>query len=277
MKNDKMGGRGWNVAVGTAMAAVLVAGSIERPLMAQAGPGSVPVKMMAADAHPMFEVATIKPSDPNDKSDGFHSNGRRIFIENQTVDKMLTFAYGVHGKQIVSGPDWFGTERFDIVGVPDVEGEPNLRQQQEMLQRLLTDRFGLKFHREKRELAVYAITAAKGGPKLTKSQGDPNGLPDQTGDGNGGQMTFKFTNNTMEDFALGMQFFLDRPVVNQTGLMGRWDFVLKWTPNELKAADPDGAPGMFTAIQEQLGLKLEAVKAPADVLVVDHVERPSVN
>jgi uncharacterized protein (TIGR03435 family) len=70
---------------------------------------------------------------------------------------------------------------------------------------------------------------------------------------------------------------VDRPVVNQTGLPGRWDFLLKWTTNDLKAADPNAAPGMFTAIQEQLGLKLEAVKAPADVLVVDHVERPSAN
>ncbi len=243
--------------------------------MAQAGSEVVPVKMMAEEVHPVFEVATIKPSDPNDRSDGFHSNGRRIYIENQTVNKMLTFAYGFHPKQVVGGPDWFGTERFDINGVPDVEGEPNLRQQQEMLQRLLVDRFGLKSHREKRQLAVYAITAAKGGPKLTKSQGDPNGLPDQTGNGNGGQMTFRFTNNTMEDFALLMQFFVDRPVVNQTGLTGRWDFVLTWTPNDLKAADANAAPGMFTAIQERLGLKLEAVKAAADVLVVDHAERPS--
>ena len=257
------------------MAVLLVAGSMGRSLMAQAGP--VPVKMMAAEAHPVFEVATIKPSDPNDRSEGFHSNGRRIYIENQTVNKMLIFAYAVHSKQVVGGPDWFGTERFDINGVPDVEGVPNMRQQQEMVQKLLADRFGLKFHREKRELAVYALTDAKAGPKLTKSQGDPNGLGDQTGNGNMGEMTYKFTNNTMDDFALCMQFYVDRPVVNQTGLTGRWDFVLKWTTNDLKAADPNAAPGMFTAIQEQLGLKLEAVKAPAEVLVVDHAERPSAN
>jgi uncharacterized protein (TIGR03435 family) len=71
--------------------------------------------------------------------------------------------------------------------------------------------------------------------------------------------------------------YVDRPVVNQTGLTGRWDFVLKWTTNDLKAADSNAAPGMFTAIQEQLGLKMEAVKAPAEVLVVDHAERPSAN
>jgi uncharacterized protein (TIGR03435 family) len=81
----------------------------------------------------------------------------------------------------------------------------------------------------------------------------------------------------MDDFALCMQFYVDRPVVNQTGLTGRWDFVLKWTTNDLKAADSNAAPGMFTAIQEQLGLKMEAVKAPAEVLVVDHAERPSAN
>ena len=90
-------------------------------------------------------------------------------------------------------------------------------------------------------------------------------------------MTMKFTNNSMEDFALCMQFFLDRPAVDQTGIAGRWDFVLQWTPNESAVTDPNAAPGIFTAVQEELGLKLEPVKAQADVLVIEHVERPSAN
>jgi uncharacterized protein (TIGR03435 family) len=231
---------------------------------------------MAAGADPGFEVAAIKPANPNDASDGFHLDGRQIYIENQTVEKLLLFAYGVHPKQVVDGPEWLATERYDIKGVPDSPGQPSLKQMQAMVQKLLADRFALKFHREKRELPVYAVTVAKGGPKLTKSLGDPNGLMDETGSQNGGQTTWRFTNTSMADFALVMQFDTDRPVVDQTGIAGRYDFQLGWTFDETRT-DANAPPGLFTAIQEQLGLKLEAVKAPAEVLVVDKVELPSAN
>src|ERR1700679_1272266 len=122
------------------------------------------VPPMAADAHPSYDVATIKPSDPDDGSVGFHSNGRRLFTENETMDSLIAVAYSVHVKQIVNGPEWFSKDRWDIQGVPDVEGAPNWQQQREMLQKLLAERFGLKFHRSKRELSIFAITVAKGGP-----------------------------------------------------------------------------------------------------------------
>jgi uncharacterized protein (TIGR03435 family) len=87
----------------------------------------------------------------------------------------------------------------------------------------------------------------------------------------------KFTNNSMADFALCMQYFVERPVIDQTGLTGRYDFMLTWTPDAAHTGDANAAPGMFTAVQEELGVKLEPTKGPADVLVVDHVERPSGN
>jgi uncharacterized protein (TIGR03435 family) len=138
---------------------------------------------------------------------------------------------------------------------------------------------------EKRELAVYALTVAKGGPKLTKSMGNPNGPPN---DNFSTSAYMKETNTTMGEYAKAMQYVLDRPVLDQTGLEGRWDFLLKWTPDESQftalgyripapSGDPNAPPGLFTAIQDQIGLKLEALKAPADVLVVDKVERPSAN
>jgi len=263
---------GW---VGVAVAMLLVGASGVG--MAQAAGGPEPSKMMAPGAHPVFEVASIRLSDTNDHRDGFHSDGRHIFIENQTVSKLITFAYGIHRKQIVDAPDWCGTERYDIKGVPNVEGEPSLKQQQEMVRALLADRFKLKFRREKKELSVYAITVGKSGSKLKKSEGDPDGLPDQNANQNGTELTLKFTNNTMDDFALCMQFFLDRPIVDQSGMAGRYDFQLRYTFDEGKATDPNAPPGLFTAVQEQLGLKLEAVKAPADVVVVEGVERPSEN
>lgn len=231
---------------------------------------------MAANANPSFAVAVIKPSDPEDRSEGFHSSANRIFVENETIGRVLALAYAIHEEQIADAPAWLHTDKYDIQGVPDTPGEPNLAQYQTMLQKLLADRFGLKFHREKRPLPVYALTIAKGGPKLAKSAGDPNGPPDQTGNG-GTDRTVKFTNNSMADLVLDLGFELDRPIVDRTALAGRFDFLLHWSPNELTADAPNAPPGIFTALQEQLGLKLESVKAPVDVLVIDHIGRPSQN
>ncbi|GGG70682.1 TIGR03435 family protein [Edaphobacter dinghuensis] len=235
-----------------------------------------PMSPMAADAHPSFEVATIKPADPSETGN-FIVGGHRLVIEGQTVNDLISFAYAVHRKQIVNGPAWLETERFDIDGQADQPGVANLHQVQEMLQKLLQDRFGLKLHREKRDLPIYAITLAKGGPKLTPSPKNTYGLPTQSGHGQGGQQQRKFTNNSMSDFALGMQNYMDRPVIDETNLPGRYDFILRWTPDNVPTTEPGAPPGIFTAIQEELGLKLEATKGPADVLVIDHIERPSAN
>jgi uncharacterized protein (TIGR03435 family) len=103
-------------------------------------------------------------------------------------------------------------------------------------------------------------------------------MPSQDADQHGTELDMKFKNMSMADFGFCMQFFLDRPIVDQTGLAGKYDFNLKWSFDETEASsNPNAAPGLFTAVQEQLGLKLEAVKAPADVIVIDHVERPSAN
>jgi uncharacterized protein (TIGR03435 family) len=87
----------------------------------------------------------------------------------------------------------------------------------------------------------------------------------------------RFTNSSIADLALNMQLMVDRPIVDRTGLAWRYDFVLRYTVDEMRATDPNAPPGLFTAIQEQLGLKLEAEKAPAQVLVIDKVEQPSAN
>ncbi|MGA8937616.1 MAG: TIGR03435 family protein [Acidobacteriaceae bacterium] len=254
--------------------AVLVLG-----MLAGAASGQVQkVKSMAKDAHPSYEVATIKPSDPTDQSSGFHSRERRIFIENEPMDQLIAFAYSVHPKQIVDAPDWFAKDRWDIQGMPDIEGSPDVDQEREMLRKLLAERFQLKFHRDKRELSIFAITVAKGGPKLAASKSDPDVMRDQTMNGNGVEDDYRFTNNSMAGFAEGMEFLLDRPVVDETGLKGKYDFDLKWTVDGTPPqTDPNAPPGFFTAVQEQLGLKMKATKGPAEVLVIDHAERPSAN
>jgi uncharacterized protein (TIGR03435 family) len=241
---------------------------------------------MAADADPAFEVATIKPSKPDQQGKGFLVRGRTFSTINTNLSDLITFAYGLHARQIVGGPAWLETEKYDIAAEPDQPGQPNDKQLKLMVKKLLTERFKLTFHHDKKELSVYALTVGKTGAKLTKSEGDPNGLPGLFFRALG---VLGVTNATMGDFTGVMQTaVLDRPVVDQTGLIGRFNFTLSWTPDESQfggmgikvpppSDKPDAPPGLFTAIQEQLGLKLDPTKAPVDVLVIDHVEKPSDN
>lgn len=240
---------------------------------------------MAADATPSFEVATIKPSEPNRPGKLFTVRGREVLTINTTVNDLMSMAYGVHARQIVLGPDWIGTEKFDIAGPSDVPGRPNIAQIGSMVKGLLADRFHLTFHREQRDLPVYALVMADKGSKLTRSAG-ADGLPSLVFRALG---VLPGANATMSDFAGVMQrAVLDRPVVDRTGLTGRFDFMLTWTPDESQFAsmgvrvpppstDPSAPPGLFTAIQEQMGLKFESTKAPVDVIVIDRIERPSAN
>ena len=192
---------------------------------------------------------------------------------------MIRFAYSVSGRQIQGGPEWVNSGLYNVVGVPDILGAPSVKQQLGMYQKLLADRFKLTFHRDKEDLPVYAITVTKAGPKLASSLGDPNGLPDETGDEDRMGIAMRYTNVSMADLAANLQAMVGdgKPVVDHTGLTGRFDFTLKWTREQTQSTDPNAAPGLFTAIQEQLGLKLEPVKAPVDVIVIDRVERPSAN
>lgn len=233
---------------------------------------------MPADADPSFEVATIKATDPSDQNTGFHVDGQRIWIENTTIDKALTFAYDVHEQQIVGAPSWFATEKFDIQGVPDVPGEPNLKQIKSMIRKLLSDRLLLKSHHGQEELSVYAIRVGKGGPKLTPSKDDPNALQSENNQRSGGEITMKARNMPIAGLVTELNFFMDRPVIDQTNLAGKWDFEWRWARDETRVAtNPDAAPDLFTAIQEQLGLRIDSVKAPIDALIIDHAERPSAN
>jgi uncharacterized protein (TIGR03435 family) len=248
-----------------------------------------PVPPMAADANPSFDVATIKPSPPDQKGKLFGFQAGHFITRNTNVNDLIAFAYGLHAKQIVGAPEWFGVDLFDIEAKPDAEGRPNLKQMGIMVQKLLTERFQLKFHHEQRELSVYVISVAAGGPKMTKSTAaatDPQGF------GFRGLGDLSVRNMNMKDFATWMQSgVMDRPVVDQTGLTDRYDFQLKWTPDDTQFAqfkganvnvtpptdDPNAPPSLYTAVTEQLGLKMAPAKAPDDVVVIDHVEKPSAN
>ena len=241
---------------------------------------------MAADAPTVFEVATVKPSNPDATGKLFTVRGREVLTINTAVVDLISFAYGVQARQILGGGAWINTERYDVNGLPEAPGIPNERQLRGLMRTLLEDRFRLAMHREMKELPVYAITVGTGGHRLTRNDTNPNGLPSLLFRGLG---VLPAVNATIADFAGVLQTaVLDRPVVDKTGLSGRYDFTLTWTPDESQfgalgvrvpppSGHPNAPPGLFTAIQEQLGLKLGSTSAPVDMLVIDRVEKPSGN
>jgi uncharacterized protein (TIGR03435 family) len=254
------------------------------PIISQA---ATPISLlpMPSNADPIFEVATIKPSDTSSPHGTFlTSRGRHSIAYNFTVIDLISFAYGVHVRQIVGGPAPLLQMHFDIDGLPDIEGHPSLDQSKLMYRKLLASRFKLALHHASRDLPAFALVLAKGGPKLAKTERKPG---DSTNFSYTHQIVLTVRNASMSDFAHGMQeTFLDRPVIDQTGLKDRFDFDLKWTPDEaqsggqppvLSGGNSEDQPGLYTAIQEQLGLKIVPTKSPVEVLVIDHLEPPSAN
>jgi len=245
-----------------------------------------PIAPMPADAKPVFEVATIKPSAPDEQGHYFIVRGGQFVTANTTLLDLIKFAYGVQEKQVSNLPDWATSQKLDFTGKPDIAGMPNPEQLRHMVQQALADRFQLKMHDEKKDMPAYVLSVAKGGEKMEKAPADAGALPGlffrQLG-------VLTVTNATMEDFCHLMQSaVLDRPVVDETALTARYNFLLKWTPDEsqfgglgMKAPPPsdaaDAPPPLYTAITEQIGLKLDATKAPVRVLVVDHVDHFSAN
>jgi uncharacterized protein (TIGR03435 family) len=241
--------------------------------------------MLNAGATPTLEVATIKPSKAEAGVKSFRM-GLRLQVTNSNLSDMIVFAYGLHPKQVIGAPDWAETEKFDVEAKPSGEGIATLDQWRTMMRQLLEQRCALQFHREQKMLPVYLLTVGKGGPKLTASGGDPGG---RVGLGFRGRLGGDVSayNATIGDFINFMTRYvqLDRPIIDKTGLTGRYDFILDWTPDDSQfggkavppADDAAAAPSLYTAMQEQLGLKLEATRAPTEVLAIDHVERPSAN
>ena len=235
-------------------------------------------QMMAKDADPDWEVVTVKPDDPNSTEAGFSFHGRRLEIDGKTAAQLLQYGYGLHQSQVLNAPDWMRTERWHVEGIAGVPGLPNREQMGSLVRKLLAKRFGLVMHHEQREMRVFALAEAKGGPKMTPSADDPNALMQEHDSQNGGQATMRVKNVSMGELAgMLMRLFLDRPVIDQTGLKGRYDFTLRWATDDGTVTGADAPPGLFTALQEQIGLKLEPVKATADVQAIDKVEKPGAN
>ena len=231
----------------------------------------------AADA-PAFEVTTIKPSQPDSTAGPLIGiSGGRITLTGFTLKLLMVYAYWIHPNQVAGSSGWMDSEKFDIVAKPEKAFLPQ-DQLRRMLQTMAADRFKLKFHHEQRELPVYVLTVAKGGPRM-KARTPGDGGP-------GFRMVFQGNSLPGRNASIAQMIFVlqtrvvDRPVIDETGLSGSFDFDLAWSRDAVGdatgPADSD-APDFFTAMQKQLGLSLESRKAPVDVLVIDRAEKPDAN
>jgi bla regulator protein BlaR1 len=233
--------------------------------------------ILVAQGTPEFDVVSIKPTVSN-RGGGpgpfVNTSTGRLFARGPLLF-LLQYAYGLQPFQFVETPGWATSDRFDLEA-KEPHGGNHYTQFPQMLRPVLADRFKLATHRETRQSPIYALVVARSGPKLAAAHaGDEAGTR-----GGSGQLVAK--RMTMRAFASLLSRMTSRLVQDHTALDGEFNFTLTWTPDDFQRPDPLGrapataeAPSLFTALQEQLGLRLESTRAPVDVLVIDHVERPS--
>lgn len=246
-------------------------------LLAQAPPASQPSKS--------FEVATIKPTDPNFGGILVGFPGGTLSLRGFTLKDIIGLAYEVDNRQIFNVPKALESARYDVVGKAAAPVTmANANEWRPMVQALLTERFHLQMHKETREVPVYVMRVVKSGHKMKPRKDGDGGAPMS--------LLFQGANLPARNVSVGLlasglqKVVIDRPVIDKTGLTGNFDFDLSWRPDagqfngrggQLPAAsDPDRAD-IFTALQEQLGLKLDSERGPGEVVIVDKVEAPSEN
>ncbi|HUD22140.1 MAG TPA: TIGR03435 family protein [Acidobacteriaceae bacterium] len=233
-----------------------------------------------------FEVATVKPVDADLKAgrmfrmDGAH----RWVATNFTLEALIALAYDMNPRAISGGPGWMDEQKFTIEAVTPGDIAPTRMEQMQMLRALLVERFALKFHRQQKEFSIYELDVAKAGSKL-KAAAKPDDPPQIYGVVFPDRVEVPARSVTMDDFVAMLQrATLDKPTVNKTGLTGKYDFDLNFAQDESqyggelpKAPDDTQSPPLFTAVQEQLGLKLEATRGMVSAMIVDQAEKPSSN
>lgn len=234
-----------------------------------------------------FEVATIKPVESTPKSARYIiMQGPHRFVEKDyTLKLLIAAAYNLNPKAVSGGPSWIESDHYDILALTPGEAQPSHDEQMAMLRTLLTDRFKLAFHHESKIFSIYSLEIARGGSKLKPSTAPATDQPALISTVYPQRILMPARNASMSDFVSVLQrAILDRPVVDKTGLTGRYDFNLEWAPDETQFGGDVGTspsdtpvPPFFTAIQQQLGLRLEATRGPIETIVVDHAEHPSAN
>jgi uncharacterized protein (TIGR03435 family) len=235
-------------------------------------------------AQAVFEVASVKSNTSMDSGTSINrALGGEFSATNVTLKMLITFAYDVRPHQLSGGPGWMDSDRYDILARPSAEDaaaepksysftEGDQDRLHQRVQALLADRFKLVVHRETREMPVLALVVAKGGPHLQEPKGAGPSIQ-----GRMGQLTCKKVSMKMFSERLLSQR-MGRNVVDQTGLAGDFDFEIKYVEDRGAAATADvSGPDFLTAMQEQLGLKLESQKGPVQIVIIDHVEKASAN
>lgn len=218
-----------------------------------------------------FEVASIHLA----KDDGNHDSDTdrgRYLAHNLTLKRLIAIAWDIDESAVLGGPAWTSSDSYDInAKIPEHAARWTREQNLHMLEALLTERFQLKFHRETRQVSGYFLAVAKTGSKMTPAKPGPD---DSSTSSN--QTYLRATNLPMDAFArrLSRNRDIGKVVVDKTGLTGRFDFELEWSPVQ---AESGNHPSIFTAIQEQLGLRLEAAKVPLQAVIIDGAEKPSDN
>jgi uncharacterized protein (TIGR03435 family) len=222
---------------------------------------------------PSFEVASVKPSGPDDHLRYRLQPGGRYIATGLTLKMLIGNAYSVPDFLISGGPGWRDSDKYNIeakVGSPLPPWPDSNKQLSLMFQSLLEDRFKLVVHREIREEPVYELVVARSGAKLKMASADERA---------GFEMTTGRIHSMavpLEYLATNLGYLLGRQVMDKTGLTGRYSYTITYTPEDAAPADAEG-PSIFTAVQEQLGLKLESTKGRVELLMIDHAEKPSAN
>jgi hypothetical protein len=214
-----------------------------------------------ANANPAFKVVTIKPGEPGHQGRTVEFRESHFRFTNFSVNDPISFAYDLNTAQIIGAPSWLATDLYDIEGVPDIGGIPSEKQQSIMLQKLLADRFQLEIHHERKELPVYVMTVARGGPKMTKDANSPDRhmVPALCY-----QQTRRRPHETHRPLRLRAQVDPDDS-----------QFVQFRGSSPLPPPSNNASPDLSTALKEQLGLTFEATEVSEDVIVIDHIEKPS--
>jgi uncharacterized protein (TIGR03435 family) len=229
---------------------------------------------LAADDPPAFDVASVKPNRSVSRASSTSRSGGRVALDNVSLREAIEVAYGIPpGREDeLSGPAWLATEKFDIVATcPPETSRDRVR---EMLQTLLAHRFGLRTHRENRRVKGYVLVAARRRPPLHPAA---PGAEENLTFGDGRVIARAMSMSSLADRLSGPIFKLGQPVVDATGIQGVYDFTLLWA-TDTAPAGTDAAPSIFTTLEEQLGVKLEARELNVAILVVDHAEKtPSGN
>jgi len=225
----------------------------------------------------VFEVASIKPSDPKGLSAPLDVGPKGFEAAGMSLAVLIQWAYDVREFQVTGGPDWLKSTRFDVREAENSTSENRMRL---MLHALLADRCHLQLHRETKEFSVYALTTARNGPKLqaTKETSRSN-IQIRSG-------TLSGLGAPMATLAQALAVLMERSVLDKTGVEEKYDFKLEYDPSTVYSreaamgnppAPVPGASSIFTALQEQLGLRLAAEKGPLEILVIDGLEKPSEN